>query len=1150
MQIWGEDYAWRKEPLQQSRGKKRKSDEFEADIRTTRHAQKLRSSESPSKSGAAAPTARKIDCDPESGWRQKENLRARVIHDSEDDEDDVSALLSSMNEDEEQLYPKVLPSRESKDKVPPGGSSKPRNSALTPHQRRNPSPPSVTPPVEQQQQQQPISTGCSSNSPDESDDPDVARFLNDGPALLERSLKHLQDELTKNAEATYGRAMQSLDFSDLAESNKILGSKIRLVKGLQTKRDELLLSRKQRGSLKSKIIDAARKGEGLPEREVAESRKLGQKVQEQTTRILGLIRQTDIFTLAAAVDTPQAQVLISGTQFPPNDVGEPEQLPTPSRDTAANNRRKQDTQLETWYQTADNGTKWNFRSQPQNDASHDTDHTRLTFINSGKDVHPEPNQDYTGFDQDEFLCEDDLFSRNMGSPTAAQPETNDFDLGSDDVDMIEAVTEVENNLSFEVGSSVQPSRPVLGKFSANSTRDSSRKQGSAGGKCSSVWSHPWSKDVKAVMRDVFRLHGFRHNQLAAIDATLSGKDAFVLMPTGGGKSLCYQLPSVISSGQTKGVTVVITPLLSLMQDQVMHLRRLNIMGVVLNGEVTKAHRAKVLDTLRDSRVEKFIQLLYVTPEMVSKSKAMESAFQNLYKRGKLARIVIDEAHCVSQWGHDFRPDYKELGHFRRQFPQVPVMALTATATENVRMDIIHNLHMDGCNVFTQSFNRPNLTYEIRQKKNAKEVLENITDIINSTYSGQSGIVYCLSRKTCEKVAEGLSELGITAAHYHAGMDSDERNSAQQSWQLGEHKVMVATIAFGMGIDKPDVRFVIHHSIPKSLEGYYQETGRAGRDGIKSGCYLFYGFRDVATIRRMIDESEGGEEPKERQRQMLRNVVQFCMNESDCRRVQILNYFNERFRKEECKRCCDTCKSGFTFKDQDFTEDAKSAVKLVRRIHKQQVTLLYCVDVFRGAGGKKTDHHNDLEEFGAGAQLDRGSIERLFRHLLGEDALIEENVACGREKFVHQYVRLGPTASDFEHGRRPLIIPVRADSKGNTANKSRTKATKGRNETGVRGVLEEHPQSTNVSSPVQGLSRRRADSRSNNALAEAASGDDEGEGDGFEPIRKAGKPTRSSRRDIGPPITNDGTPQDGDDPRVIVRDSFMAYAKEECRKVGI
>ena len=617
---------------------------------------------------------------------------------------------------------------------------------------------------------------------------------------------------------------------------------------------------------------------------------------------------------------------------------------------------------------------------------------------------------------EEFLEEDeDLFTSHMGGPLRANRDDDDFGEDFDDVDVLEAVHEFENRDTKSFTHVDNGQRTVFAETTGNARRPEALKPAPAFANAPpqlSQLQHPWSKDVKAALKARFHLQGFRPNQLEAINATLGGKDAFVLMPTGGGKSLCYQLPSIVNSGKTQGVTVVISPLLSLMQDQVDHLQRLKIQALLVNSEVTAEHRRLVMDCLKGVNPQKFCQLLYITPEMINKSQAMVNAFRSLYQRGKLARIVIDEAHCVSQWGHDFRPDYKLLGEVRQQFRGVPVIALTATATENVKVDVIHNLGIQGCEVFTQSFNRPNLTYEVRTKGKAKDVLESIVNTINTSYRDQSGIIYCLSKKNCEDIAGKLAkEYGIAAHHYHAGMEPEEKKQVQKQWQAGRYHVIVATIAFGMGIDKPDVRFVIHNTIPKSLEGYYQETGRAGRDGKRSGCYMYYGYQDTSMIKRMIDDGEGSWEQKERQRQMLRNVIQFCENRSDCRRVQVLNYFNESFDKENCRGSCDNCNSNSTFETQDFSEFAVAALALVKKIEHDSVTLLHCVDVFRGSKTKKIVdlHHDLLEEHGIGSEIERGNVERLFYRLLSEDAISERNVV-NKAGFASQYVHVSALSS--------------------------------------------------------------------------------------------------------------------------------------------
>ena len=777
---------------------------------------------------------------------------------------------------------------------------------------------------------------------------------------------------------------------------------------------------------------------------------------------------------------------------------------------------------------------------------------------------------------DYFEEDEDLFTTHMGTPFQADVDEDEYGEDNDDVDMVEVAKEVENRNSRPHSNHDLGRRDVFAETSGNIVRSETSKPASAFSHTVpqlSQMQHMWSKDVKAALRDRFHLRGFRPNQLEAINATLAGKDAFVLMPTGGGKSLCYQLPAIVNSGKTQGVTIVISPLLSLMQDQVEHLQKLKIQALLINSEVTAEYRRLVMDCLKEQQPHKFCQLLYVTPEMISKSQVMLNAFRGLYQRRKLARIVIDEAHCVSQWGHDFRPDYKLLGEVRQQFPGVPVIALTATATENVKIDVIHNLGIKDCETFSQSFNRPNLNYEVRSKTKAKEVLDSIANTINAKYSGQSGIIYCLSRKNCESIATKLREqYNIMAHHYHAGMEPGEKKEVQRQWQAGIYNVIIATIAFGMGIDKPDVRFVIHHTIPKSLEGYYQETGRAGRDGVRSGCYLYYGYQDTSALKRMIDDGEGTWDQKERQRQMLRNVIQFCENKSDCRRVQVLNYFNESFKREDCKHSCDNCNSNSSFKFRDFSELATAAISMVKKIESAKVTLLHCVDMFRGIKTKKiTDlHHNQVPEFGIGSNIDRGDVERIFYRLLSEDALSERNV-MNKSGFANQYVNVridnsfavyastdqaktGKNSSDFAKGRRKLRLQIRVSPirKTEDPNKASKKGTDG-------------PTSTNVSSPVQAAARRRVKQknqrdpglhRNTYSRDDFVVDDDDGSfietedesEDGFGPIRVKGQSWSISKKPLGPPITIDEKLERLNEIHRMVVENFLENAKELSQQV--
>ncbi|MBE3042346.1 ATP-dependent DNA helicase RecQ [Candidatus Bathyarchaeota archaeon] len=513
---------------------------------------------------------------------------------------------------------------------------------------------------------------------------------------------------------------------------------------------------------------------------------------------------------------------------------------------------------------------------------------------------------------------------------------------------------------------------------------------------------PWSSEVKQMLKDRFRMEHFRHNQLEAINATLSGKDAFILMPTGGGKSLCYQLPAVVKSGSTRGVTIVVSPLISLMRDQVDHLHALNIHAVAFNGEATKDSKDMIMNMFKEANPENFIELLYVTPEMFIKNKRFQDAMCQLNRRGKLARIVIDEAHCVSQWGHDFRPDYKLLGEVRKQFRGVPLMALTATATENVIVDVIHNLGMVDSQVFTQSFNRANLYYEVRMKSGNPKAVSDIASLIKEKYADQCGIVYTISRKSAEDVAEKLRDAGIKAAHYHASIEAAAKTDTQRKWQSDRIRVVVATIAFGMGIDKPDVRFVIHHGIPKSLEGYYQETGRAGRDGKPSDCYLYYSLADARILRKLIHGGDGNWDQKQRQTTMLNRMVSFCDNPADCRRVEVLGYFGEAFDKADCNKTCDNCRSGARSEQRDFTQVAKAIVEAVAK--EPQLTATQCAELIIGKRPPANDFGgSDTEYYGVGSDLKRYEIERVINKLGMEDILGEDNMINNRAGFAVQYL---------------------------------------------------------------------------------------------------------------------------------------------------
>ena len=463
-----------------------------------------------------------------------------------------------------------------------------------------------------------------------------------------------------------------------------------------------------------------------------------------------------------------------------------------------------------------------------------------------------------------------------------------------------------------------------------------------------------------LLRTVFGHPAFRGAQEDIVTHVAGGGDALVLMPTGGGKSLCYQLPALLRGG----TALVVSPLIALMQDQVAALKQLGVRAAFLNSTMDGRAVNACEKALRNGELD----LLYVAPERLMMPRMLECLAES-----KIALFAIDEAHCVSQWGHDFRPEYLQLSVLHEQFPSVPRIALTATADPQTREEIIRRLALDDSRVFISSFDRPNIRYTIVDKQDARNQL---LRFIREEHAGEAGIVYCLSRKKVDETAAWLVSHGVRALPYHAGMDAASRADHQNRFQREEGVVVVATIAFGMGIDKPDVRFVAHLDLPKSIEGYYQETGRAGRDGAPADAWMAYGLGDVVQQRRMIDQSEGSEEYQRVQVVKLDALLGLCET-AGCRRVRLLDYFGEA--STPCGNC-DTCLE--PPQTWDATEAARKALSCMYRTG-QRFGAVHLIDVLRGRATERTAQwgHQQLNVFGIGADLDEPAWRNVFRQLV-------------------------------------------------------------------------------------------------------------------------------------------------------------------------
>jgi ATP-dependent DNA helicase RecQ len=503
------------------------------------------------------------------------------------------------------------------------------------------------------------------------------------------------------------------------------------------------------------------------------------------------------------------------------------------------------------------------------------------------------------------------------------------------------------------------------------------------------------------LQKYFGFDAFKAEQAAIIQSLLDGKDTFVIMPTGGGKSLCYQLPALM----LPGTAIVISPLIALMKNQVDSIRGYSDEDEVahfLNSSLTKAQMKKVKQDITDGRTK----ILYVAPETLTKEENIEF-FQN----SNISFVAVDEAHCISEWGHDFRPEYRRIRVMLDAIAnEVPIMALTATATPKVQQDILKNLDMTEDSTFVSSFNRDNLFYEIRPKIKKDQTIKQIIQVIKEEFHGESGIIYVQNRKTAEDIAEMLCVNDIKAAPYHAGLDPKTRANTQDAFLMEDIDVICATIAFGMGIDKPDVRFVMHYDMPKSIENYYQETGRAGRDGLAGKCIAFYNYNDILRLEKFLRDKPVAE--REMGAQLMQEVVAYAETAS-CRRRFLLHYFGEEFKEEDCHKMCDNCKN--PKERMEVQAEITAVIQSILDLNENYL-MKTIMDFVRGVETKemKDFRFTEMDNFGIGEDRDENFWSSIFRHAMINNLIYKE---------IEQFGILKVSPAGREYLKKPFPIQV-------------------------------------------------------------------------------------------------------------------------------